>query len=51
LFSVLFLFIFTVSRSRLLFRGFNFSPVSRFVFWSFVSNFFLLTWLIFCFCN
>ena len=45
LFSVLFLFVFTVSSSRLLFRGFNFSPVSRFVFWSFVSNFFLLTWL------
>jgi quinol-cytochrome oxidoreductase complex cytochrome b subunit len=39
------LFAFTISRSKLLFRGFNFSPLSRLVFWLFVSNFFLLTWL------
>lgn len=45
LFSVLFLFLFTLSSSKLLFRGFNFSPISRLVFWSFIGNFFLLTWL------
>jgi len=45
LFSVLFLFLFSVSSSSLLFRGFNFSPVSRLVFWSFIGNFLLLTWL------
>jgi ubiquinol-cytochrome c reductase cytochrome b subunit len=45
LFSVLFLFLFTVSSSKLLFRGFNFSPIARLVFWSFIGNFFLLTWL------
>ena len=45
LFSVLFLFLFTFMRSKLLFSGFNFSPISRIVFWSFISNFILLTWL------
>ena len=45
LFSVLFLFLFTFSSSKLLFRGFNFSPFARFLFWSFVSVFILLTWL------
>ena len=45
LFSVLFLFLFTFMRSKLLFSGFNFSPISRIVFWSFTSNFILLTWL------
>jgi quinol-cytochrome oxidoreductase complex cytochrome b subunit len=29
----------------LIFRGMNFSPVARFVFWTFVANFFILTWL------
>ena len=45
LLSVLFLFLFTFIRSKLLFSGFNFSPISRLVFWSFISNFVLLTWL------
>ena len=43
--SVLFLFLFTISRSRVLFRGIIFSPLARFVIWTFVSIFFLLTWL------
>lgn len=43
--SIMVLFLFTVSRSKLLFRGMNFSPIARLVFWSLVSNFFLLTWL------
>jgi len=45
LLSVLSLFIFTISRSKLLFRGFNFSPFARLLFWRFVSVFLLLTWL------
>lgn len=45
LLSVVFLFFFTVSRSKLLFRGFNFSPLARLTFWRFVSVFLLLTWL------
>ena len=45
LLSVVFLFFFTISSSKLLFRGFNFSPLARLVFWSFVSVFLLLTWL------
>ena len=45
LLSVVFLFFFTVSSSKLLFSGFNFSPLARLVFWSFVSVFLLLTWL------
>lgn len=45
LLSVLFLFMFSVSSKKVLFRGFNFSPVARLVFWLFVGNFFLLTWL------
>ena len=43
--SVVFLFFFRISSKKLLFRGFNFSPVARLVFWSFIGNFFLLTWL------
>ncbi len=43
--SVMFLFVFTVSSSTLIFRGINFSPLARFVFWIFVANFLLLTWL------
>jgi quinol-cytochrome oxidoreductase complex cytochrome b subunit len=39
------MFFFTISRSKLLFRGFNFSPIARLVFWSFISVFLLLTWL------
>ena len=45
LLSVLFLFMFSVSSKKVLFRGFNFSPVARLVFWLFIGNFFLLTWL------
>ena len=43
--SVVSLFFFRISSKKLLFRGFNFSPVARLVFWSFIGNFFLLTWL------
>lgn len=43
--SVVFLFVFTISSSTLIFSGINFSPLARFVFWRFVANFFLLTWL------
>jgi len=45
LLAVLFLFAFSISSKKLIFRGFNFSPFGRLVFWTFVSNFFLLTWL------
>ncbi len=45
LLSVMFLFVFSVARSNLLFRGFQYSPLSRLVFWTFISNFFILTWL------
>jgi len=45
LFSVLFLFLFTFSSSKLLFSGMIFSPLARFIFWCLVSNFLLLTWL------
>jgi len=41
--SVVSLFFFRISSKKLLFRGFNFSPVARLVFWSFIGNFFLLT--------
>jgi len=43
--AVMFLFVFTLSSSTLIFRGMHFSPVSRLVFWTFVANFALLTWL------
>ncbi len=43
--SVLFLFVFTISTSNLLFSGFQYSPISRLVYWTFISNFFILTWL------
>jgi ubiquinol-cytochrome c reductase cytochrome b subunit len=42
---VIFLFVFTVSSSRIIFRGINFSPIARFVYWRFIANFLLLTWL------
>lgn len=45
LLSVLVLFMFRVSSSNLLFRGTIYSPISRLLFWSLVSVFFLLTWL------
>lgn len=43
--AVLVLFLFSVYSNTLLFRGFNFSPIARLLFWSFISNFILLTWL------
>ena len=43
--SVMFLFVFTVSSSRIIFSGINFSPIARFVYWRFIANFLLLTWL------
>lgn len=44
-FSVSFLFIFSVSSKNMFFIGVLYSPVSRFLFWFLVSDFFLLTWL------
>lgn len=43
--AVLVLFLFTLTRKSLYFSGYFYSPVSRFLFWLFVSDFFLLTWL------
>lgn len=43
--SVMFLFVFSISSTNLVFRGMHFSPIARFVFWRFISNFLLLTWL------
>lgn len=45
LLAVLVLFLFSVSRRGLYFSGFFYSPVSRLLFWTFVSDFLLLTWL------
>lgn len=45
LFSVLFLFAFSLLRSNHLFRGVIFSPFARFLFWTLVRVFLLLTWL------
>ena len=43
--AVIVLFAFSVYSKNLLFRGFNFSPAARLLYWSFVRNFLLLTWL------
>lgn len=43
--SIAFLFLFSISSSNHLFRGTIYSPLSRFIFWLFIGNFFLLTWL------
>jgi len=43
--AVMVLFLFTIYSRTLLFSGFNFSPIARFLFWTFISNFILLTWL------
>ena len=43
--AVIVLFAFSVYSKNLIFRGFNFSPVARLLFWTFISNFLLLTWL------
>jgi len=46
--SVIFLFLFSISRSNHFFRGCIFSPFSRLMFWILISNFLLLTWLGMC---
>lgn len=43
--AVAFLFLFSIGSRKFLFSGFNYSPIARFLFWSFVSTFFVLTWL------
>jgi ubiquinol-cytochrome c reductase cytochrome b subunit len=43
--SVLVLFAFSLYSKNLIFRGFNYSPVARLLYWRFISNFLLLTWL------
>lgn len=43
--AVIVLFAFSVYSKSLIFRGFNYSPVSRLLFWSFIRNFVILTWL------
>lgn len=43
--AVLVLFLFPLARNSLFFTGYFYSPRSRFLFWLFVSDFFLLTWL------
>lgn len=43
--SILVLFLISVHSSKLLFRGVIYSPFRRFMFWLFVANFLLLTWL------
>jgi len=43
--AVIVLFLFSLSRRQLCFSGYFYSPVSRFLFWVFVADFFLLTWL------
>ena len=45
LMAVLGLFLFSSFSSNLIFRGFSSSPLSRLVFWSFITSFLLLTWL------
>jgi ubiquinol-cytochrome c reductase cytochrome b subunit len=43
--AVIVLFAFSLYSKNLIFRGFNYSPVSRLLFWSFIRNFLVLTWL------
>lgn len=43
--AIAFLFLFSVNSSLLFFRGLQFSPVSRFIFWLFSANFCCLTYL------
>jgi len=43
--AVIVLFAFSIYSKRLIFSGFNYSPVSRLLFWSFIRNFLVLTWL------
>jgi len=43
--AVLVLFLFSINSKLLIFSGFNFSPLARLVYWVFIFNFLLLTWL------
>lgn len=43
--AVLVLFLFSLTRTSLVYRGSFYSPLSRIIFWLFVRDFFLLTWL------
>ena len=43
--AVTVLFAFSLYSKNLLFRGFRYSPVTRLLYWSFVRNFLVLTWL------
>lgn len=43
--AVIVLFAFSVCSKNLIFRGFNFSPAARLLYWRFIRNFFILTWL------
>jgi len=43
--AVIVLFAFSIYSRNLVFRGFNFSPLARLLYWTFIRNFLLLTWL------
>jgi len=43
--AVIVLFAFSIYSKNLVFRGFNFSPLARLLYWTFIRNFLLLTWL------
>jgi len=43
--AIVFLFLFSISSSNHLFRGSFYSPISRLVYWTLITNFILLTWL------
>lgn len=45
LLAVCLLFVFSFGSTKFLFSGFNYSPLARFFYWSFVRSFFVLTWL------
>jgi len=45
LMSILVLFMFTINTKNVYFTGRQFRAVGRFLFWSFVGNFLVLTWL------
>jgi ubiquinol-cytochrome c reductase cytochrome b subunit len=45
LLAVSLLFLFSIGSTKFLFSGFNYSPIARFLYWSFVSSFIVLTWL------
>jgi len=43
--AILILFLFSIYSNKLLFVGFHIRPLARFIFWCFISIFFILTWL------